>query len=188
MSFEKLFHTTSPGDLAIVTGLVDLLHERFKPPITIIEVGCWVGETTRELARSPDHLVYCVDNFCGNATGLVPGEALLKTIAEAHTPHGILKIFAQNMEGRFLRNITPCMGTSDFWREIWPFPVHLIFIDADHSYSAVKKDLGWWDHVLPGGILCGHDYYSFPGVRQAVDESEFGCDGVEGEVWWKNKK
>lgn len=187
MTFEKLFHTTSPEDLCTVTGLVDLLHERFEPPIICVEVGCWVGETTRELARNPDHVVFCVDNFCGNATGEVPGEALLKTIADAKTPQGILKIFACNMQGHFLKNVMPCIGSSDFWREIWPFPVHFVFLDADHSYEAMKKDLGWWNHVLPGGILCGHDYWSFPGVGKAVNEG-IGYDELQGEVWWKHKR
>lgn len=48
-----------------------------------------------------------------------------------------------------------------------------VFIDADHSYEAVRDDLNaWWPHVRSGGLFCGHDYHKddIPGVTQAVDE------------------
>ena len=50
------------------------------------------------------------------------------------------------------------------------------FIDADHSYDAVKQDLlAWFPKLKAGGLLCGHDW-DHPkhpakwGVRQAVEE------------------
>ena len=47
-----------------------------------------------------------------------------------------------------------------------------IFIDADHSYDAVKNDLKfWWTKVRKGGWLLGDDYSScHPGTTKAVDE------------------
>jgi hypothetical protein len=60
-----------------------------------------------------------------------------------------------------------------------------VFIDADHSYEAVKADIAaWWPKLKPGGFLTGHDYDSekFPGVVRAVDEAfpemEFRSDFV----------
>ena len=53
-----------------------------------------------------------------------------------------------------------------------------VYLDADHSYEAVLKDMRlWWSHVRQGGIMAGHDYIekeskngvSF-GVIQAVAE------------------
>jgi hypothetical protein len=48
----------------------------------------------------------------------------------------------------------------------------LVFIDASHAYSDVRKDLeSWYPKVRTGGIIAGHDYYSrWPGVVKAVDE------------------
>ena len=48
----------------------------------------------------------------------------------------------------------------------------LIFIDADHSYDAVKADLAaWWPKLKNGGVFCGHDYCNeFNGVIDAVNE------------------
>jgi DNA-binding LacI/PurR family transcriptional regulator len=50
-----------------------------------------------------------------------------------------------------------------------------VFIDAMHTYSAVKAEIAAWrPKVRKGGILCGHDYTNaenrFPGVKRAVDE------------------
>jgi predicted O-methyltransferase YrrM len=48
-----------------------------------------------------------------------------------------------------------------------------VFIDADHTYEAVKMDIqNWMPKVRKGGILAGHDYVeTWPGVIEAVNES-----------------
>lgn len=46
-----------------------------------------------------------------------------------------------------------------------------IYIDGDHSYEAVKKDiLSWRPKVKTGGIIAGHDYELYEEVKKAVDE------------------
>ena len=49
-----------------------------------------------------------------------------------------------------------------------------VFIDGDHSYEGVKRDIHLWKpKVKPGGWLIGHDYYHHSGmddVRRAVSE------------------
>lgn len=52
--------------------------------------------------------------------------------------------------------------------------IEFVFIDADHSYDAVRRDIAaWLSKIRPGGVIGGHDYCknSFPGVVQAVDEA-----------------
>lgn len=50
----------------------------------------------------------------------------------------------------------------------WDF----VYIDGDHGYEAVKRDIiDWWPKLQNGRILAGHDYHSSqPGVIQAVNE------------------
>ena len=44
-----------------------------------------------------------------------------------------------------------------------------VFIDADHSYEAVKADIEAWSPLT--NFICGHDYCNkWPGVMKAVDE------------------
>lgn len=75
----------------------------------------------------------------------------------------------------------------------------LIFIDADHSYDAVKQDIEvWYPKLKKGGIICGHDYIDYIeyGVKQAVDEifpkANLEADVLENgnlKIWWvKNAK
>ena len=55
----------------------------------------------------------------------------------------------------------------------------LVFIDADHYYEEIAKDIRiWYPLVRKGGYLTGHDYNSnrHKGVRKAVDE-------ILGKVW-----
>lgn len=49
---------------------------------------------------------------------------------------------------------------------------NFLFIDADHSYESVKKDLEAWHSFLKtGSILCGHDFSNaHKGVKLAVIE------------------
>lgn len=61
-----------------------------------------------------------------------------------------------------------------------------IFIDAGHSYQAVKSDIAhWFPKVRPGGWFGGHDYHpKFPGVIRAVDEAFAGAiDLLPGHIW-----
>jgi predicted O-methyltransferase YrrM len=46
----------------------------------------------------------------------------------------------------------------------------LVYIDGDHTYQGVVKDLAsWFPKVRKGGIICGDDI-GWPGVKRAVDE------------------
>lgn len=48
----------------------------------------------------------------------------------------------------------------------------LLYIDACHTYECVKQDLNaWFDKVVPGGVIAGHDYGNPAyGVKAAVEE------------------
>jgi predicted O-methyltransferase YrrM len=58
-----------------------------------------------------------------------------------------------------------------------------VFVDGDHSYEYVKKDLElYYPKVKPGGIIAGDDYWwspfeGFP-IRKAVQEfiNKFGAE------------
>ena len=55
-------------------------------------------------------------------------------------------------------------------------PVHLLFIDGDHSYKGVMADIdGWTPKIVPGGVVAFHDYAPEPkvaakhaGIKRAV--------------------
>jgi len=56
-----------------------------------------------------------------------------------------------------------------------------IWLDANHAEEAVGNDLeAWLPKLKKGGIMSGHDYNSFYGVKKAVDEFCFknGSTGI----------
>jgi predicted O-methyltransferase YrrM len=140
------------------------LAEQARECSVIIEVGSHLGRSTAALAdHCPGH-VFAVDKW-----------------ADA-------SVFAAFMEKK-CRNVLKMVGTSPeianaFAPELC---VDLVFIDADHSYEAVKADIAAWRRfVKPGGILAGHDHDGgWPGVEKAVDEA-FGGRFAEGpgSIWW----
>ena len=51
----------------------------------------------------------------------------------------------------------------------------MVFLDADHEYDFVSRELeAWYPKVISGGIFAGHDYDNgYPGVPDAVHEFVF---------------
>jgi hypothetical protein len=69
--------------------------------------------------------------------------------------------------------------------------IDFIFIDANHDYDNVKKDIeAWLPKVKIGGIIAGHDYImcSWPGVVNAVNDFFVGKNILtSGKCWiYKN--
>lgn len=60
-----------------------------------------------------------------------------------------------------------------------------VFIDAGHSYEAVRSDIkNWLPKVKLGGWFGGHDFHaSWPGVQQAVIEAFGTVELLDGYIW-----
>jgi len=68
--------------------------------------------------------------------------------------------------------------------------IDFVFIDADHTYQAAKRDIeAWYPKVRKGGFFSGHDY-RWEGVNRAVNEfaTSRNLQGYftpkESDVWW----
>jgi predicted O-methyltransferase YrrM len=77
------------------------------------------------------------------------------------------------------------MNTHMASRRIYDGALDFVFIDADHSYEAVRQDIkDWQSKVKPGGWVGGHDYSpKFPGVIKAVDEAFPHVTTWPGTIW-----
>jgi len=90
---------------------------------------------------------------------------------------GMLKDFVTNVHDAGLDPLVICgksKNAAEFCKMGNLHPA-LVFIDAEHTYEAVKSDIEtWWPLLLPGGIISGHDYslggVYWPGVFKAVNE------------------
>lgn len=86
----------------------------------------------------------------------------------------------EDVEPAFIENTRPLAGSfryfkSASWDAAEKFEdesIDFIFIDADHVYESVKRDiLAFLPKMKKGSIMSGHDYnWQHPGVLKAVDE------------------
>ena len=99
-----------------------------------------------------------------------------------------LKKFGNRVD--FLRE-----SSTDASKKIDDNYLDLVFIDAEHTYDSLKKDIETWSpKVKNGGIISGHDYGhgNFPDVKRLVDEwcedKNYELNLGDGYVWWVIKK
>jgi hypothetical protein len=58
--------------------------------------------------------------------------------------------------------------------EFAPNSLAFVYIDANHSYLHVKRDLAlWFPKIRPGGLLAGHDYFNAL-ADEAFEPRQFG--------------
>ena len=146
----------------------------------IIEIGCWEGKSTINLANAcfPEILI-CNDTWLGNVaesicTGLThPTEIIVKE-------RDVYNTFINNMDNNTNKNYTIIKEDCLVWLKKYEGVIKFIHIDASHEYESVFETI---QLVLPkmvkGGIICGDDYLSanmnrtdlHGGVERAVKES-----------------
>ena len=69
-----------------------------------------------------------------------------------------------------------------------PESLDMVFVDADHIYEEVKRDIDvWFPIVKLGGILAGDDYGVYPGVKKAVDERFGKVLHLPGGTWYTER-
>ena len=150
----------------------------------MIEIGSLVGESLAYLAveviNSGKNIdIFSVDAFIGNVHSVEK---------KGNFPQWVQ--FQKNLSSVWDR-ITPVKGIS--WQVAGQFEddsIDFIFIDADHTYEGVMKDIrSYWPKLKSGGLFSGHDF-KHPPVKQAVDEftKELGLTYESGEnSWWLRK-
>lgn len=136
----------------------------------ILEIGSWKGRSTRAIADNTDGTVWAVDTWNGT-----PEDPHFKELV-GKDPDWLFDEFLTNIGDTHLReqSVRPLrLSSLDAAATLSAkFKFDMIFIDADHSYEAVKADvLAWRPLLAEGGLFCGHDYVAGRGgVLRAIDE------------------
>jgi len=164
-------HHTAPEHLGALANLIcDEALKREYGFLHVLEIGSWKGDSAIAMAKSnPRVMVTCVDTWKGSASDKTGGLAQI---------HDVFSEFLNNVQNagddvavRVKYHRMTSMEAAENVCKGLSFDV--IFIDADHTYEATKEDIElWYPHVMPGGLLIGHDYGAsiFPGVVKAVTE------------------
>lgn len=149
----------------------------------IYEIGSYAGRSTRALADNTKGVVHAIDgwntaNYAGNNSGAVI----------FNTNEQIFNQFYCNMKDHIESGkvIVPFKN----WEDYYPKQcADFIFIDGEHSYENVKRDIEKALNLIQaGGILAGHDYaMPWEGVIKAVNETFVTVNQVN-TIWWLEMK
>ena len=162
----------TPSELAFLQALALSLPDA----ATVIELGSWHGRSTVAIRQAlpATAQLYAVDSFSGDqVTSGAFDEAELERFMSNTSPHGPIEPVASD-------TLTAAARFSER-------SVDMVFVDADHSYDAVRRDLlAWAPKLKHGGVMCGHDW-GWVGVRVAVRET-YGGVGVFESIWYTRRK
>ena len=166
------------GFTHLLSAICDNFHNR-EESLRMIEIGSYMGESTMMFASSGlfeqiDVIEPHRGNEAFNNENKINWSEVKKEfkLNLRHFKNIIIhhKDFSHNVDDKFED------GSYDF-----------VYIDADHSYESVKKDIELYlPKLKKGGIIGGHDYcpYSWPDVIKAVDESIGEPDSVVWDTSW----
>jgi len=145
----------------------------------IVEIGCYLGRSTRAILDNTDALVLAVDPW--EDTYYDKNNNKINILKQ-----GSYEIFNHNLKDYIESGQLKIMRCySDAFPELGKF-CDFIFIDGDHRYEQVVRDIQLARKITKkGGIIAGHDYEhrDWPGVKQAVDEIYPDAEKVD-TIWW----
>ena len=161
-----------------VVGLIQMINEIVKLDPTVsnlVEIGTHIGEaTTIFLGFSNFKKIYCVDPF------------IISPYFE--------ELFNKRLSKYFGVRCFPIRKTSEDYVKDFNEPLDMVYIDGDHSYESVQRDLKlWYNKLRANGFLCGHDYSDLePESKLAIDEfisaNELKLRLFEDWSWYVQKK
>lgn len=154
------------------------LATQAKSRMHIVEFGSLHGRSTRAIAdnHNPMGRIWAVDPWAGDYYSEEGTNIPISTY--------VMPYFVTNLKDHIDHGHVIPVRMFSYQFSI-PYAVDMVFIDGDHRYATVVKDIKKAHELLkPGGLICGHDYGhpAWPGVKQAVDEY-VGRIEKEGTIW-----
>jgi predicted O-methyltransferase YrrM len=145
MRTEGMIDALEAQELARLAAATDGQH-------AIVEVGSWRGRSTVALAlgalRGQKASVFAIDPH-EEFTGLLGGQ-----FGNSDRTH-----FFRNLLGAgVVEQVRLINASSELIAPGWSRPIGTLWIDGDHSYEGVARDVRCWEpHVVSGGSIVFHD-------------------------------
>lgn len=153
--------------------------------LRIVEVGAWLGRTTRALADHAPGVVYTVDHWQGTALGDDPVDVGLAQAGAGRVKTDFFINVSDHLDSEKLQllEMASCEAACHLLASLGPQSFDMLVLDASHDVASVRADLAAWMPLLAsGGLACGDDY-GFPGVHQAVNEAFATVEVVNNWLW-----
>ncbi len=144
-------------------------------PLIGAEIGVEKGKTSCQLLKnSPKLVLHMIDPWCvppPDSSYAKENDTNAQKSAEEHEAHYKKALRSVAFAGK--RAVIHREYSETVAKTVPDKSLDFVFIDGDHSYEGVSKDIQLWlPKIKPGGFLSGHDYFhpKLPGVKKAVDE------------------
>ena len=136
------------------------------------EIGVMAGEMSEYLLMQPNVNEYwCIDIWKYDQDYANTSRNITRFSAQYHKKNFTTFL---KMAANYPRNLRIFTGTSDEAIKIIPDNyLDFVFIDGNHSYKYIKKDIMiWLPKIKLDGFISGHDYNNQKrfGVKKAVNE------------------
>jgi glycosyltransferase involved in cell wall biosynthesis len=139
--------------------------------LKILELGAWLGKSTSfmaEIIKESEKIVdfYVVDHWKGD-----PNIGDLHGRFPELQGDNVYPIFEKNV-GDLINYMKVITAESEDASKKFPDKYFdFIFLDATKIYEDVLRDISiWYPKIKDDGVFGGHDYFSWGGVKKAVDQ------------------
>jgi hypothetical protein len=172
-----------------------LLKRLPNSPVKGAEVGVFDGSMSSYLLSMRGDLeLLMIDSWSSSTVGDSYYESMDKKsrLSQAEFDEAMIKAISRVKFSRTRATVIK-QDSSVFAGLVQDNTLDFVFIDADHSYTAVLKDIELWSKkIKAGGILCGHDFKLSErnswGVSRAVADwcsaNNYSYDLDEGDTWF----
>lgn len=150
-------------ELVVLGALTARLDAR-----AVFEIGTFDGRTTVNLTANAaeDAVVFTLD------LPVASGEPALEVAVDDRKYMPSSRSGSRITASEFAPRIHRLFGDSATF-DFTPYAgtIDICFIDGSHAYDYVRNDSARaFEMVRPGGLIVWHDYSSWPGVTEALDE------------------
>jgi hypothetical protein len=136
----------------------------------VVELGSWLGKSTRKWLTNSNANVICIDTWQGSVEHT---ERRKDVIGKLPT---LKDTFLNNQEEWRERVFPVQMNTVQGMAELYKYQIYpdFIYIDASHQYEDVYTDLAMAYNYFPNAFICGDDWgwhNKTQGKRKTVQEA-----------------
>jgi hypothetical protein len=142
---------------------LQFLYDTAKDMKYIVEIGSYKGKSTVAMLESGNQVI-AIDHWEGSEGLKMTGNEYDEFIRNTKGYDNLVIIKGDSVES------AKYVDKAD-----------MVFIDGDHTYEGVKRDIEAWSPKTK--MICGHDH-DLPEVKKAVEEA-FKIDKLVGSIWIK---
>ncbi len=142
-------------------AMISFAKENYEKPMRIAEIGVlWGTNSLRMFNNLNVETMYLIDPYL-KYEGYNYGEVVI--LPTSFEP-------AMNVLKDFSDKVIPLQLTSEEAADKIPSDLDMVYIDGNHAYPYVKKDIElYYQKIKPGGLIGGHDIDQ-DDVRRAATE------------------